>query len=83
MIYLSHTPPDIVYVVSIFSQYMHNPRKSHIDAVIRILQYLKSSPERRIMYIKHGHTKIDGYTDADRGESISDRKSTFRYFISQ
>lgn len=59
---------------------MHNPRKSHIDAVIRILRYLKSSPGRGIMYMKHGHTEIEGYTDADWEGDISDRKSTSGYF---
>lgn len=51
-----------------------------MDAVIRILRYLKSSPGRGIMYMNHGHTEIDGYTDVDWGGSISDRKSTSGYF---
>ena len=43
LIYLSHTCPDIAYVVSAVSQFMHNPSEDHMDAVIRILRYLKSS----------------------------------------
>ncbi|RVX22830.1 hypothetical protein CK203_008228 [Vitis vinifera] len=35
LIYFSHTRPDIAYVVSVVSQFMHNPSEDHMDAVIR------------------------------------------------
>jgi len=50
LIYLSHTHPDIAYVVSVVSQFMHCPSKDHMDAVIRILCYLKSSPGKGLMF---------------------------------
>lgn len=34
LIYLSHTRPDIAYVVSVVSQFMHNPSEDHMGAVI-------------------------------------------------
>lgn len=37
LIYLSHTCPDIAYDVSVVSQFMHNPSKSHMETVIQIL----------------------------------------------
>nr|KYP33097.1 hypothetical protein KK1_046091 [Cajanus cajan] len=33
LIYLSHTMPDIAYAVNVVSQFMHDPRKPHMDAV--------------------------------------------------
>ena len=80
LIYLSHTRPDIAYGVSIVSQFMHNPSEEHMTAVIRILCYLKSSPDRGLMFFKNNHLRIDGYTDADWAGSKSDRKSTSEYF---
>src|SRR6266498_4672036 len=44
LIYLCHTRPDITYAVSIVSRYMHDPRSRHLDAVYRILRYLKNCP---------------------------------------
>jgi Reverse transcriptase (RNA-dependent DNA polymerase) len=44
LIYLSHTRPDIAYVVSVVSQFMHNPSEEHMDAVMRIVRYLKGTP---------------------------------------
>jgi hypothetical protein len=81
LIYLSHTRPDIAYAVSVVSQFMHNPSKSHMEAVTRILQYLKSSPGKGLMFSKHDNQlKVDGYTDADWAGNITDRKSTSGYF---
>ncbi|CAL2252914.1 unnamed protein product [Prunus armeniaca] len=81
LIYLSHTRPDIAYAVSVISQFMHSPSEDHMNAVLQILRYLKSAPRKGLMFSKHGHLNIDGYTDADRAGSITDRKSTFGYFI--
>ncbi|XP_029129864.1 uncharacterized protein LOC109816369 isoform X2 [Cajanus cajan] len=37
LIYLSHTRPDIAYAVSVVSQFMHDPRERHMQAVDKIL----------------------------------------------
>ena len=52
LIYLSHTHLDIAYAVSIVSQFMLCPNEDHMDAVIRILHYLKSSPRKGLMFSK-------------------------------
>ena len=79
LIYLTHTRPDLSYAVSVVSQFMHNPSDRHMDAVNRILAYLKSSPGKGIMFTKHGHLDIVGYTDSDFAGSKLDRKSTSGY----
>ena len=43
LIYLSYTRPDIAYAVCVVSQFMHDPRKPHMDAMERILRYLKTA----------------------------------------
>ena len=39
LIYLSHTRPDIAYAVGLMSQFMHDPRTTHLDMVFCILRY--------------------------------------------
>ena len=46
LIYLSHTRPDIAFAVSLVSQFMHNPKEDHLQAIFRILRYLKGSPRK-------------------------------------
>ncbi|RVW49036.1 Retrovirus-related Pol polyprotein from transposon RE1 [Vitis vinifera] len=81
LMYLSHTRPNIAYVVSIVSQFMHNPSEDHMDAVIRILRYLKFSPGKGLLFSKNGHLRINASTDADWTGNISDRRSTSGYFM--
>lgn len=49
LIYLSHTIPDIAFVVSVVSQFIHSPCEEHLEVVSRILRYLKNSPGRIVV----------------------------------
>jgi hypothetical protein len=81
LIYLSHTRPDIAYAVSVVSRYMHNPCTSHMKAVRRILRYLKGCPGKGILFSRCGNLDVEGYSDADWGGNIDDRKSTSGYCV--
>ena len=63
---------------------MTHPRVPHMNAVIRILKYLKNALGRGLFYQSFGHLRIECYIDADWVGSPLDRKSTFGYctFIS-
>nr|KYP37079.1 Retrovirus-related Pol polyprotein from transposon TNT 1-94 [Cajanus cajan] len=50
LIYLSYTRPDIAYAVSVMSQFMHDPRERHMQAVDKILQYLKSNLGKGLLF---------------------------------
>ncbi|XP_059599016.1 uncharacterized protein LOC132255176 [Vitis vinifera] len=80
LMYLAHTLPDLAYALSVVSQFMHSPSEEHMNAVIRILCYLKSSPGKGILFTKRDSLDIKGYTDADWARSIQDRRSTSGYF---
>ncbi|RVW36141.1 Retrovirus-related Pol polyprotein from transposon RE1 [Vitis vinifera] len=65
LIYLSHTRPNIAFVVSVVSQYMHSPKESHLEAAYKILRHLKGSPRRGLFFKKSDSKKVEIYTDAD------------------
>ncbi|WVY99969.1 hypothetical protein V8G54_026039 [Vigna mungo] len=79
LIYLSHTRQDIAYAVSLISQFMHSPKETHLQAAHKILQYLKGTPGRGILFKRNGNVKLEAYTDADYAGSIVDRRSTTGY----
>ena len=64
LMYLIHTIPDISYAVNMVSQFMHNPSYQHMNIINHILASLKSSPSKGILFSKHGHLDIEGYTDS-------------------
>ncbi|PRQ42655.1 putative RNA-directed DNA polymerase [Rosa chinensis] len=80
LIYLSHTRPDIAYAVGVVSQFMHAPSEDHMNAVYRILRYLKAAPGKGLLFAKKDKLIVEGYTDADWAGSKVDRRSTSGYF---
>lgn len=72
LIYLSHTRLDFAYVLSVVSQFIHYPSEDHMDVVLRILRYLKSSSGKGLMFSRNGYLNVEGYTDVDWAGSISD-----------
>ncbi|RVX05015.1 putative mitochondrial protein [Vitis vinifera] len=74
--YLTITRPDISFPMSVVSQFLQSPCDSHWDAVIRILRYIKSTPDQGVLYENRGHTQVVGYTNADWAGSPTDRRST-------
>ena len=79
LIYLSHTRPDIAFAVSVVSQFMHSPKERHLEAVLRLLRYLKRTPGRGLLFKKGDYKAVEIYTDADWAGSSVDRRSTSGY----
>ena len=44
---------------------MHNPKKSHVQAVDRILHYLKATLEKGILFKKENKPLLEAYSDTD------------------
>ena len=79
LIYLSHTRPDISYVVGVLSQFMHDPRVVHQQAAHKDLAYLKNTIGMGLLYKRGESLGMQIYTDADYAGSIDDRRSTSGY----
>ncbi|MFV0960669.1 Ty1/Copia family ribonuclease HI, partial [Klebsiella pneumoniae] len=83
--YLTFTRPDIVYDVNQSSQFMHAPTDTHMEAVKRILRYLKGTIGDGLTYSRTssssaGHC-ISTYTDADWGGDLDERRSVSGYCV--
>jgi hypothetical protein len=65
LIYLTVTRPDMSFAVSQISKFMHSPRTPHLDAINRILRYLKGTPGKEIWMRKNNTNAICGYSNAD------------------
>ena len=72
LIYLSRTQPDIAYAINLVSQFMHNPKEVHLQAVYKILHYLKTTPEKGILFKKSNELSLEAYIDVDYTGSIVD-----------
>ena len=79
LIYLTHTWPDISFVVSVVSQFLNKPSKEHMEAVYHILRYLKNDPGKGLMLKKTPNRSLEIYTYVDWASSPVDRRSTSSY----
>jgi len=63
--YLTITRPDISFAVQQVSQFMQTPRHLHLDAVRRIIRYLRGSPGRGLFFSAGSSLHLVAYSDAD------------------
>lgn len=79
LVYLTLTRPDISYAIGVMSRFMQNPKKPHLEAVQRILRYIKGTLGYGVMYKKGDECKLVGYCNADYAGDHDTRRSTTRY----
>jgi len=72
------TRPDICYAVGLVSRYQSNPGQTHWKDVKRILRYLRGTVDYKLCY-QGSDLQLVGYSDADWGGDLDERKSTSGY----
>ena len=65
LLYLQATRPDIAYSVNVLSQFVADPRQSHMDAAHRVLRYLKGTAGQGILLPRDGGCDLSAYCDSD------------------
>ncbi|XP_068338891.1 uncharacterized mitochondrial protein AtMg00820-like [Pyrus communis] len=78
--YLTFTRLDIAFSVNQACQFMHNPMKSHVIAVKRIIRYLKGTSEYGIQF-RSGPIYMQSYSDTDWAGDPNDRRSTSGFIV--
>lgn len=58
---------------------MHDPKEKHLQAVQKVLQYLKATVRRGLLFQKDGELTLEVYTDSDYAGSPVDRRSSIGY----
>ncbi|CAN0917319.1 Retrovirus-related Pol polyprotein from transposon RE1 [Linum grandiflorum] len=81
LIYLTHTRPDIAYAVQVVSQFMGMARTTHLDAVHRLLRYLKQTKEVGLFFPAGGEPILEAFADADYAGCLDTRRSTSGWCI--
>ncbi|XP_021897967.1 putative invertase inhibitor [Carica papaya] len=75
LLYLTVTRPYICYSVNRLSQFLAAPRTSHLQAALRILQYIKRTPGQGLFFPSSSTIQIKAFSDADWGTCPDTRRS--------
>jgi hypothetical protein len=79
LLYLLFTRPDIAYSVNQLTRHLHDPRRCHWVAAIRVLKYLRGTIDLVLCFRREEESSlasIVGWTDADWGMDTETRRST-------
>nr|XP_009776535.1 PREDICTED: uncharacterized protein LOC104226282 [Nicotiana sylvestris] len=80
LLYLTMTRPDISFSVQTLSQFLQRPKKSHMEATLRIVKYIKNSLGQGILLYNKDNNTLSAYCDADWAACPFSRKFVSGYF---
>lgn len=78
--YLTFTRPDISFVVSKVSQFMHSPTYSQLASVKRILRYMRGTLHLSL-HLRAGTLNLSAFSDSDWAGNPNDRRSTTEFVV--
>ena len=79
LLYLTHTHPDLSFVVGLISRFMENLGEGHWKVAKGILRYVQGKIQFGIHYIAEASPLLVGFTDSDWGGDPNYWKSNAGY----
>lgn len=76
VLYFTQTHPDIQYAIGVLTQFSANPGKPHLEALKRILRYLKGTAHFSLrLGGRNSDVDLVGWTDSDWAQDVDSRCS--------
>ncbi|XP_070039382.1 secreted RxLR effector protein 161-like [Nicotiana tomentosiformis] len=81
LLYVTITRLDINYAVQVLSQFVQAPKRSHWDAALRVVRYLKIAPGQGILMRSDCVETLTCWCDSDWAACLNTRRSVTGYVI--
>lgn len=81
LLYLTNTRPDIMFAVQHLSQFIHRPKKSHLEAAFRVVRYLKENPGQGILPSSGSKSQLVAFCDSDWASCPMSRRSVTGFCV--
>ncbi|XP_019248356.1 PREDICTED: uncharacterized protein LOC109227612 [Nicotiana attenuata] len=74
-------PASTPMELHVLSQFMHCPKRSHIDAVVEVVKYIKGAPGQGLLKSSNQSTKLIAFCDTDWASCPVSRRSVTGYVM--
>ena len=81
LLFLTISWPDITYFVHRLSQFMSKPRKPHLKAAYRVIQYIKGTASQGFFLPSNSPLHIKAFADVDWATYLDFRRSIIGFCI--
>jgi hypothetical protein len=79
LLYLTHSRPDICFIVNHLRQFMQRPIDNHYKGAMNILRFIKKEQGKGLFFSTDPDLSLRGFTNAHWGGCVDSRKSTTSY----
>ncbi|XP_074324146.1 uncharacterized protein LOC141661063 [Apium graveolens] len=79
--FLTNTHPDLAYTVQSLSQFMQQPRTSHLSVLLHTLRYVSHTIGQGILPRADQQIKLQAFSDSDWAACVDSRKSVTGYIL--
>lgn len=80
LIYLTMIKSDLAFAVQVLNQYIHYPKKSYMEAAIRVVRYIKHAPGLGLLMPADETSQLLAYCDSDLGSLFANKKINHRVY---
>ncbi|XP_047250131.1 secreted RxLR effector protein 161-like [Capsicum annuum] len=81
LLYLTLTRPDIGFAVQTLSQFLQHPKRTHMEATLKVVRYIKRKPAMEILMSSRKENKLVAFYDADWVACPNTRRSVIGFLI--
>ena len=81
LLYLTLTRPDIGFAVQTLSQFLQCPKKSHMEAALKVVRYIKREPAMGVLMSSKKDRELIAFCDADWAACPNTRRSVTGFLI--
>jgi len=81
LLYLNVTRPDIAFATQTLSQFLHQPKQSHLNAAIKVVKYVKGQAGLGVLFSSKNNKQLKVYCDSDWGACLHTRRSVTGFMV--
>lgn len=81
LLYLNVSRPDISFSTHTLSQFLHQPKQSHLNTALKVVRYIKNQASLGVLFSSSNTKQLQVYRDSDWGACLHKRRSVTSFMV--